>query len=84
MRSQPLGKMPELVLVDSEVIAQSDVRYLKAGIVDALAKYYEFYPYLRHNPHDLALDLKVMTAQRALDVYRQHGAAAVLATSNSR
>ena len=26
VRSQPLGKMPELVLVDSEVIAQSDVR----------------------------------------------------------
>ena len=84
VRSQPLGKMPELVLVDSEVIAQSDVRYLKAGIVDALAKYYEFSPYLRHNPHDLALDLKVMTAQRALDVYRQHGAAAVLANQQQQ
>lgn len=79
VRSQPLKKMPDLVLVDSEVIAQSDVRYLKAGIVDALAKYYEFRPYQRRNPHDLALGLKVMTAQQALETYRQYGDAAVAA-----
>lgn len=84
LRSQPLGKMPDLVLVDSEVIASSDVRYLKAGIVDALAKYYEFYPYLRNNPDDLALDLKVMTAQRALDVFRELGAAAVSANAQQQ
>lgn len=57
LRSQPLGKMPEMVLVDSEVIAWSEVRFLKAGIVDALEKYYEFRPYQRFNPNDLALDL---------------------------
>lgn len=84
VRSQPLGKMPELVMVDTEVITRSDVRYLKAGIVDALAKYFEFYPYLRNNPHDLALDLKVMTAQRALDVYRQLGEAAVSANEQQQ
>jgi glycerol dehydrogenase len=84
VRSQPLGKMPDLVLVDSEVIARSDVRYLKAGIVDALAKYYEFYPYQRNNPNDLALDLKVMTAKRALDRYREHGAAAVAANQQQQ
>ncbi|ADU71876.1 iron-containing alcohol dehydrogenase family protein [Pantoea sp. At-9b] len=84
VRSQPLSKMPELVLVDSEVIARSDVRYLKAGIVDALAKYYEFRPYQRHNPDDLALDLKVMTALRALDTYRQWGAEAVAANQQQR
>ncbi len=84
LRSQGLGKMPDLVLVDSEVIARSDVRYLKAGIVDALAKYYEFAPYLRHNPHDLALDLKVMTAQRALDIHRECGAAAVAANQQQQ
>ena len=83
-RSQPLTKMPELVLVDSEVIARSDVRYLKAGIVDALAKYYEFRPYHQHNPDDLALDLKIMTAKRALDVFLEHGAAAVEANEQQR
>lgn len=84
LRSQPLGKMPDLLLVDSEVIARSDVRYLKAGIVDALAKYYEFIPYLRHNPNDLALELKVMSAKHALDRYRQLGAAAVAANEQQQ
>ncbi|MDU7867309.1 MAG: iron-containing alcohol dehydrogenase family protein [Pantoea sp.] len=84
LRSQPLGKMPELVLVDSEVIARSDVRYLKAGIVDALAKYYEFQPYQRHNPDDLALDLKVMTARRALETFQQWGDAAVSANQQQQ
>lgn len=77
LRSQPLKKMPELVLVDSEVIARSPVRYLKAGIVDALAKWYEFRPYQRQNPDSLALDLKVMAAERAVEAYRQWGDAAV-------
>lgn len=79
LRSQPLEKMPEQVLVDSEVIARSDVRFLKAGIVDALAKYYEFRPYQKHNPNDLALDLKVMTARQALDAFRRYGEAAIAA-----
>lgn len=77
LRSQPLSRLADTVLVDSDVIARSDVRYLKAGIVDALAKYYEFSPYLRHSPDDLALDLKVLTARRALEIFRQQGAAAV-------
>ncbi|RPD99759.1 iron-containing alcohol dehydrogenase family protein [Candidatus Pantoea deserta] len=77
LRSQPLRKMPALVLVDSEVIARSGARYLKAGIVDALAKWYEFRPWQQHNPDSLALDLKVMAAQRALDAYRQWGDEAV-------
>ncbi|MBU5379797.1 MAG: iron-containing alcohol dehydrogenase family protein [Pantoea sp.] len=77
LRSQPLCNMPALVLVDSEIIARSDARYLNAGIVDALAKWYEFRPYQRHNPDSLALDLKVMAAQRAVDAYRQWGDEAV-------
>ncbi|MEZ3498581.1 iron-containing alcohol dehydrogenase family protein [Pantoea sp. KPR_PJ] len=83
-RSQPLRNMPALVLVDSEVIARSDVRYLKAGIVDALAKWYEFRPYQRHNPDSLALDLKVMAAQRAVDAYQQWGDAAVEANQQQQ
>ena len=84
LRSQPLRKMPVLVLVDSEIIAQSDVRYLKAGIVDALAKWYEFRPYQRHNPESLALDLKVMAAQRAVEAYRQWGQQAVEANQQKQ
>ncbi len=73
IRSQPLKTLPRLVLVDSEIIAQSDVRYLKAGIVDALAKWYEFRPYLQHTPDNLSLQLKVQTARLAVDIYEKHG-----------
>ncbi|HKS35426.1 MAG TPA: iron-containing alcohol dehydrogenase family protein [Enterobacteriaceae bacterium] len=72
-----LDKLPKAVLVDSEIIAASDVRYLKAGIVDALAKWYEFAPYQRLEPVSLALNLKVQTARQALETFRQHGAQAL-------
>jgi glycerol dehydrogenase/uncharacterized oxidoreductase len=77
-RSQPLTKMPLLVLVDSEVIAQSDVRFLKAGIVDALAKWYEFRPYQQVNGDSLALNLKVMAARLATDTFIEFGQQAVV------
>jgi len=37
----PLPKNPEIVLMDTEIIAKAPVRYLVAGIGDALATYYE-------------------------------------------
>lgn len=77
LRSDPLNKMPALVLVDSEVIARSDVRYLKSGIVDALAKWYEFEPYQRQNPDRLALDLKVSAAWQAVAAFEKWGDQAV-------
>lgn len=79
-----LTKMPVLALVDSEVIARTDVRYLKAGIVDALAKWFEFDPYQRHNPARLALDLKVTVAHRALEVYQQFADEAIAANEKQR
>jgi len=77
VRSQPLTKMPVLVLVDSEVIANSDVRFLKAGIVDALAKWYEFRPYQQKNRDSLALNLKVQAARFAVDTFIEFGEQAV-------
>jgi len=79
-RSIALEKMPLLVLVDSEVIARSDVRYLKAGIVDALAKWYEFIPYQQKNGDSLALNLKVQAAKMAVDTFAQYGAQALQAS----
>lgn len=75
-------KKPALLLVDSEVIAHTDVRYLKADIVDALAKWFELEPYQRQNPGRLGLDLKVSMAPQALEVYAQWGSAAVIANQN--
>ncbi|MEQ4531682.1 MAG: iron-containing alcohol dehydrogenase family protein [Mixta sp.] len=79
LRSQRLTKMPQLVLVDSEIIARSEVRFLQSGIVDALAKWYEFEPYQRQNPDRMALDLKVAVAQQAVTAYETWGDEAVAA-----
>jgi len=77
VNSYALEAMPALILVDSEVIAHSDVRYLRAGIVDALAKWYEFEPYQRQNPAQLAVDLKVSVARQAIDIFLRWGDEAV-------
>jgi glycerol dehydrogenase len=77
LRSQPLNRLPALVLVDSEVVAHSNVRYLKSGIVDALAKWYEFEPYQRQDPDRLALDLKVAAAGLAVEIFEKWGEQAV-------
>ncbi|MFP9230396.1 iron-containing alcohol dehydrogenase family protein [Pectobacterium cacticida] len=72
-----LKHMPVLVMVDSSIIARSNVRYLKAGIVDALAKWYEFQPYLAANGDNLALNLKIQAASFARDVFEQWGEQAI-------
>lgn len=69
--------MPLMVLVDSEVIARSDARYLRAGIVDALAKWYEFRPYQQKSDDSLALNLKVQAARLAVDIFEKYGEQAV-------
>nr|WP_113866044.1 iron-containing alcohol dehydrogenase family protein [Brenneria salicis]NMN90154.1 glycerol dehydrogenase/uncharacterized oxidoreductase [Brenneria salicis ATCC 15712 = DSM 30166]RBP63225.1 glycerol dehydrogenase/uncharacterized oxidoreductase [Brenneria salicis ATCC 15712 = DSM 30166]RLM30879.1 glycerol dehydrogenase [Brenneria salicis ATCC 15712 = DSM 30166] len=73
----PLQRMPVMVLVDSSVIARSDARYLKAGIVDALAKWYEFQPYQQNNGDSLALNLKIQAAAFARDTFERWGEQAV-------
>ncbi|MBJ7220295.1 MULTISPECIES: iron-containing alcohol dehydrogenase family protein [unclassified Brenneria] len=72
-----LKRLPVWVLVDSEAIAQSSPRYLKAGIVDALAKWYEFQPYLRNGDDGLALALKAQAARLALDTFNAYGEQAI-------
>lgn len=37
----PLNKNPDMVIMDTEIIAKAPVRFLMAGIGDALATYYE-------------------------------------------
>ncbi|WP_350316909.1 iron-containing alcohol dehydrogenase family protein [Pectobacterium aroidearum] len=73
----PLTRLPVWVLVDSEIIAHSSSRYLKAGIVDALAKWYEFQPYLRHGDDGLALALKAQAAKLAVETFNTYGEQAI-------
>lgn len=84
VNSLSLETMPALILVDSEVIAQSDVRYLRSGIIDALAKWVEFEPYQRQNPHHLALDVKVSAARQAIEIFLLWGEAAVNANQQQQ
>lgn len=77
VKSQVLNTMPVLILVDSEIIAHSPVRYLRAGIVDAMAKWYEFEPYQRQNPDALALNIKVSIARQAIDIFLRWGEDAI-------
>ncbi|MFJ5387603.1 iron-containing alcohol dehydrogenase family protein [Pectobacterium sp. CHL-2024] len=72
-----LTRLPVWVLVDSEIIARSPSRYLKAGIVDALAKWYEFQPYLRHGDDGLALALKAQAAKLAVETLNIYGEQAI-------
>lgn len=68
-----LRRLPVWVLVDSTVIARAPVRYLKAGIVDALAKWYEFQPYLRHGDDALSLHINARIARLAVDIFDADG-----------
>ncbi|XBS68599.1 iron-containing alcohol dehydrogenase family protein [Acerihabitans sp. KWT182] len=77
LNSMPLQRTPEWVLVDSRIIAETPVRFLKAGIVDSLAKWYEFEPYLRQDDSSLSLVLKAQAARLAVDVFEQIGEEAV-------
>jgi glycerol dehydrogenase len=79
LESMPLQRTPEWVLVDSQIIAQTPVRYLKAGIVDALAKWYEFEPYLRQDESSFSLILKAQAAKLAVDTFEQFGQLALAA-----
>lgn len=71
LNSMPLQRTPEWVLVDSAIIAATPTRYLKAGIVDALAKWYEFEPYLRQDDSSLSLVLKAQAAKLAVDIFER-------------
>ncbi|MBP2168318.1 glycerol dehydrogenase [Erwinia toletana] len=68
---------PVWVLVDTAIIAQSPVRYLRAGIVDAIAKWYEFSLYQHHSDAGLGLQLKIQAAKSALEVINHYGGQAV-------
>ncbi|MFW5402291.1 iron-containing alcohol dehydrogenase family protein [Yersinia sp. 1252 StPb PI] len=74
-----LTRLPVWVLVDSQTIARTAPRYLNAGIVDALAKWYEFLPYLRKGDDGLALILKSQVAKQALDTFNTYGQQAIAA-----
>ncbi len=72
-----LDTSPKLVLVDTQIIAAAPVRYLKAGIGDTLAKWYETLPYAATAENDFALKIGLRNAGLALEILNNHGIQAI-------
>ena len=70
---------PVLILADTAVIAQAPVRYLRAGIVDTLAKWYETAPVLQDAEEDLPLNISVYGAKLGFDLLEKEAAEAIQA-----
>lgn len=76
VRSFPLTRYPEWILVDPQVIIESPVRFFKAGIIDAAAKWFEFSPYLKTSD-DVNLLLQLQIAKLAYDILVEHSDQAI-------
>lgn len=62
-----------LILADTEILARAPRRTLASGILDSMAKWYEFEPLIAADPEDLVLQHDVATARLVLDVLRAEG-----------
>lgn len=71
-----LERSPDLIFADYAVLAKAPVRYLRAGIADTLAKWYEFEPTLRRHA-DLYLRLRVKDAELAREILWEKAGPAV-------
>lgn len=64
-------KSPNLILADTKILAEAPDRYLKAGIIDTIAKWYETEPNLKYNSDSLQLKIQVQIAKLAFDVLKE-------------
>ncbi len=83
-----LPRNPELVLVDSQVIANAPVRFLRAGIGDAISKKFEAEACAAAGATTLlgtpASLTGLMAAEACYRIIRQHAAAALRAAQEKR
>lgn len=68
---------PRLIISDPEIIANAPERYIKAGIVDTIAKWYETVPGITGVNDSLSLQISVHGAKLALDLLEQKGLKAI-------
>jgi len=64
-------RSPNVILADTNILANAPDRYLKAGIVDTFAKWYETEPNLKNNKDSLQLKIQIEVAKLALDVLKE-------------
>lgn len=68
---------PVFILADTRIIATAPARYIYAGIVDTLAKWYETAPNLKIAEEDITLIISVNGAKLAYDLLKNQGLKAV-------
>jgi glycerol dehydrogenase len=81
----PLPKNPEMVLMDTEIIAKAPVRFLVAGIGDALATYYEAVACVKSDAVTMAgghvTNAAITLAKLCRDILLEDGVKAVTAVT---
>lgn len=63
---------PRVILADPEILIKAPERYLKAGIVDTYAKWYELAPGLKGREDTLPMQLSSYGAKLAFDILDDH------------
>lgn len=71
---------PRLIIADPEILVKAPERYLKAGIVDTYAKWYELAPGLKGRADSLPMQLSSYGAKLAFDILDDSWQGAVEAT----
>ncbi|AGF55191.1 glycerol dehydrogenase [Clostridium saccharoperbutylacetonicum] len=61
-------KSANLILADTKILAEAPDRYLKAGIIDTLAKWYESEPNLKNHNDSLQLKIQTEVAKLGFDI----------------
>jgi glycerol dehydrogenase len=67
---------PELVLADTRVLMEAPKRYLQAGIIDSLAKWYEIYPYQRIEGDSTFLNTMIRICEQLKEILETDAPAA--------
>lgn len=64
---------PKLIIADSRILLEAPKRYLASGILDTLAKWYEFEPLIASGKNDVVLRQDVAIAELAFQILTELG-----------
>lgn len=75
---------PDVIVADLNVLKEAPRRYLAAGILDTLAKWYEFRPLIDSAPDDVVLRQDVAISKLAFDILTELGEKAYVGEASDR
>lgn len=68
---------PRFIIVDPEILVKAPERYIKAGIIDTYAKWYELAPGLKGRQDALVMQISAFGARLAFDILDDNAAKAI-------